>query len=292
MKKTFSLTAILFALLILGCSSKSHRDIYTSVLEGKSIHVPALTGGQIVAIFVDAGQEVAAGDSLAVIDTTDLVLQRQQAQATREELIVQEDIYRTNLDRARADLDYFQKKYERVKSLYEKQATPEQNLDDLENQLQQVQSAYKAAQDQIQILQAQRKQLEAQLGSIRKKIADAVIVAPTDGLVASRYYEKGEAIPALQPILELLHISELDAKIYIPEEMLSQVKPGQPVSIRVDGLAEDLPGRVSWISPKAEFTPKTILTPETRTSLVYAVKVTVPNPKRVLKHGMPVEVIL
>jgi len=49
---------------------------------------------------------------------------------------------------------------------------------------------------------------------------------------------------------------------------------------------------VSWVSPKAEFTPKTILTPETRTSLVYAVKVTIPNPKRVLKHGMPVEVIL
>lgn len=292
MKKTFSLIAILLSLLILGCRAKSHRDVYTSVLEGKSIHVPALTGGKIVAFFVDTGQEVAAGDSLAVIDTTDLALQRQQTQAAREELLVQEKISRTSLDRAKTDLDYVQEKYERVKALYEKQATAEQSLDDLNNQLKQAQSAYKAAQDQIQILEARRKQLEAQLGSIGKKISDAVIIAPTDGLVASRYFEKGEAVPALQPIIELVHISELDAKIYIPEEMLSRVKPGQPVSIRVDGLAEDLPGRVSWISPKAEFTPKTILTPETRTSLVYAVKVTVPNPERVLKHGMPVEVIL
>jgi HlyD family secretion protein len=70
------------------------------------------------------------------------------------------------------------------------------------------------------------------------------------------------------------------------------VKHGQEVKIRVDGVRETLPGRVSWVSPKAEFTPKTILTPETRTSLVYAVKVTVPNPKRILKHGMPVEVIM
>jgi HlyD family secretion protein len=292
MKKTLSLTAVLLSLLILGCTAKQHHDIYTSVLEGKSIHVPALTGGQIVTMFVDTGQEVAAGDSLAVVDTTDLVLQRQQAQAARDELLVQEKISRTSLDRAKADLDYVQEKYERVKALYEKQATAEQNLDDLDNQRQQAQSAYKAAQDQIQILQAKRKQLEAQLGLIRKKIADAVIIAPTDGLVASRYYEKGEAVPTLQPILELVHVSELDAKIYIPEEMLSQVKPGQPVKIHVDGLAKDLPGRISWISPKAEFTPKTILTPETRTSLVYAVKVTVPNPERVLKHGMPVEVIL
>lgn len=288
----FSLTAIFPLLLILCCTTKSHHDIYTSVLEGKSIHVPALTGGKIVAVFFDVGQEVFAGDSLAVVDTTDLVLQHQQAQAAREELLVQENINRTNLDRAKADLDYVQVKYERVKALYEKQATPEQSLDDLDNQLHRVRSAYKAAQDQIQILQARRKQLEAQLGSIRKKISDAVIIAPTDGLVASRYYEKGEAVPTMQPILELVHISEMDAKIYIPEEMLPQIKPGQPVRIRVDGLAEDLPGRVSWISPKAEFTPKTILTPETRTSLVYAVKVTVPNPDRVLKHGMPVEVIL
>jgi HlyD family secretion protein len=292
MKKPLSLTSILLPLLILSCTTRSHRDIYTSVLEGKSIHVPALTGGKIVAILVDTGQEVAAGDSLAVIDTTDLVLQRQQAQAAREELLVQEKISRTSLDRAKADLEYVREKYDRVKALYEKQAAAEQSLDDLDNQLQQVQSAYTSAQDQIRILQARHKQLEAQLGSIRKKIADAVIIAPTDGLVASRYYEEGEAVPALQPILELVHISELDAKIYIPEEMLPEIKPGQPVKIRVDGLTGDLPGRVSWISPKAEFTPKTILTPETRTSLVYAVKVTVPNPERVLKHGMPVEVIL
>ena len=68
-------------------------------------------------------------------------------------------------------------------------------------------------------------------------------------------------------------------------------KNNQEVNIRIDGRKEILPGKVSWISPKAEFTPKTILTPETRSSLVYAVKIIVPNPHGVLKHGMPVEVI-
>ena len=60
--------------------------------------------------------------------------------------------------------------------------------------------------------------------------------------------------------------------------------------MQVDGLGQSLVGKIAWISPRAEFTPKSILTPETRTSLVYAVKIDVPNPDGVLKHGMPVEV--
>jgi HlyD family secretion protein len=72
--------------------------------------------------------------------------------------------------------------------------------------------------------------------------------------------------------------------------MLPQVKYGQQVHLHVDGVSEALPGQVSWVSERAEFTPKTILTPETRAALVYAVKVLVDNPEGMLKHGMPVEV--
>ncbi|MSR82421.1 MAG: hypothetical protein EXS58_05775 [Candidatus Latescibacteria bacterium] len=97
------------------------------------------------------------------------------------------------------------------------------------------------------MLEAKDKQLLIQLELIRKKEADAVILAPVGGMVASRYFEPGEAV---------------------------------------------LPGQVIWVSERAEFTPKTILTPETRAALVYAVKVLVANPEGVLKHGMPVEVEL
>ena len=145
---------------------------------------------------------------------------------------------------------------------------------------------------QTRTLDARRKQLEAQIATVRKKLTDARITAPTDGLVSARYYEPGEAVPPLRPILELVHHEKMEVKIYLSEKQLPQIKIGQTVTIRVDGVDEELPGRVAWVSPKAEFTPKTILTPEPRTSLVYAVKVAVSNPDGLLKHGMPVEVSL
>jgi HlyD family secretion protein len=207
-------------------------------------------------------------------------------------LEVQREIAKTSLKRSKADLEYVQQREERTKMLYDNQAMPKQNLDDLRNEMQRAESAYEASRQQVRSIEARAKQLEAQVGTVEKKISDAVITAPLEGLVSTLYYEVGEAVPPLQPVLELIHVSEVEVKIYISEKELPNVKHGQEVKIRVDGMNEELRGRVSWVSPKAEFTPKTILTPETRTSLVYAVKVTVPNPKRVLKHGMPVEVIL
>jgi HlyD family secretion protein len=289
---TLCVAAILFQLLILGCGSNSKSSTYTGVLEGKSVQVPALTGGKIVELLVDTGEEVKGGAVLAVIDTTELVLQHKQLSATLEELAVQKEIAETNLKRSKGDLEYVQQREERMKMLYESQAMPKQNLDDLRNEMQRAQSAHEAARQQVRSLDARKKQLEAQVGTVEKKISDAVITAPVEGLVSTLYYEVGEAVPPMQPVLELIHVSELEVKIYIPEKELPNVKHGQEVKIRVDGVKEELPGRVSWVSPKAEFTPKTILTPETRTSLVYAVKVTITNPKRILKHGMPVEVIL
>jgi HlyD family secretion protein len=289
---TLCVAAILSHLLIAGCGNNSKSSTYTGVLEGKSIQVPALTGGKIVELLVDTGQEVVEGATLVVIDTTELVWQHRQLSATVEELAVQKEIAETNLKRSKADLEYVQQREERMKMLYENQAMPKQNLDDLRNEMQRAQSAYEGARQQVRSLDARKKQLEAQVGTVEKKISDAVITAPVEGLVSTLYYEVGEAVPPMQPVLELIHVSELEVKIYVPEKELPNVKHGQEVKIRVDGVKEELSGRVSWVSPKAEFTPKTILTPETRTSLVYAVKVTVPNPKRVLKHGMPVEVML
>ena len=289
---TFCIAAILLQLLILGCGNNSKSSTYTGVLEGKSVQVPALTGGKVVKLLVDTGEEVKEGAVLAVVDTTELVLQRTQLGATLEELAIQKEIAETNLKRSKADLEYVQQREGRMKMLYENQAMPKQNLDDLRNEMQRAQSAYEAARQQVRSLESRKKQVEAQAGMVEKKISDAVITAPIEGLVSTLYYEVGEAVPPMQPVLELIHVSELEVKIYIPEKELPNVKHGQEVKIRVDGVKGELPGRVSWVSPKAEFTPKTILTPETRTSLVYAVKVTIPNPKRVLKHGMPVEVIL
>ena len=292
MRRSFCFYITMFSLILIACGKNKNDSTYTSVLEGRTVQVPALTGGKILSVSVEEGDEVVIGDVLAVTDTVEIVLQKSQLNAVLEELSVQEEIADINLRRTKTDFEYIQEKLDRMKILVDNEAVPKQNFDDLSNLLKQAESAHVAAQQTLRGLYARRKQLVAQIAIAQKKIADAKIVAPTDGMVSSRYYEPGEAVPPYRPILELIHHREMEVKIYLPEKKLPLIKIGQAVVLRVDGLDREFSGRIAWVSPKAEFTPKTILTPETRTSLVYAVKVTVSNPEGVLKHGMPVEVVL
>jgi HlyD family secretion protein len=278
-------------LFIAGCGGPNRYE-YTGVLEGTVVKVPALTGGEITDILVEEGQTVQEKQTLAIIDTTDLMLQRLQLSAQLEELLIQTEIAQTQLERTEKDLTYTQEKFERISSLYRKNSIPRQNLDDIENQLQQVTTANITALQQVRALRIKAKQLNTQHQQIEKRIADATISAPLPGIVSSIYFEPGEAIPPFGSLLEITSIREMETQIYIDEELLTQIRHGQEVHISVDGLDSSLTGNISWISPKAEFTPKTILTPETRTSLVYAVKVKIENMQRILKHGMPVVITL
>ena len=96
----------------------------------------------------------------------------------------------------------------------------------------------------------------------------------------------------MTPVAELVGLDKVDARIYLPESRLGAIAYDQQVSVKIDGREESLSGRISWISPKAEFTPKAVLTDDTRSSLVYAVNVEINNPEEILKHGMPVEILL
>jgi HlyD family secretion protein len=278
-------------ILLTGCGGGDRHE-YTGVLEGTVVKVPALTGGKILSLLTEDGQNVTKGQALAVIDTTDLMLQRLQVSAQLEELEIQNEIARTQLSKSEKDLNYIREKYDRISRLYRENSVPRQNLDDIENQLQQVTSLETTARQQILSLVARKKQLNIQHRQIDKKIADAKISAPLSGIVSSTYFEESEAIQPGGALLEITSIHTMETKIYINEKMLSQVRHGQHVKISVDGIDSTWGGKISWISPKAEFTPKTILTPETRTSLVYAVKIALENRDQILKHGMPVVINL
>jgi HlyD family secretion protein len=288
--KLYSIT-LLILITLYGCKNDA-RHQYTGVLEGTAVKVPALVGGQILAFYVDTGDPVDKEQKIAVIDSTEFVFQRQQLQAGLLELQIQQEIARTAFDKTTADLAYIREKYDRVVQLYQKNSTPQQNLDDVQNQLQTMTATHRSASQNLQSLAARQQQIAAQLALADKKIHDTVILAPCTGIITTKYYEQGEAVMPLSAVVEIIDIRTVDTKIYISEILLAQVKHGQTVQVIIDGIEENLTGQVSWISPKAEFTPKSILTPETRTSLVYAVKISIDNPDGRLKHGMPVVVEL
>ena len=291
--KTNVFTSLVLGLIIFsGCGNQENDHEYTGILEGTSVRVPALTPGAITRIFVESGLKVAKGDLLACVDSTDFVYQRQQLTAALEELNVQLESARTNLARVKKDQVYLKTKHDRIASLYTTQSVPKQQLDDISNQLQSADMAVINGRQSLAGIAAKEKQIGTQILSVTKRINDARITAPIGGIIASLNYESGEAIPQFAPLLEIINTDTLDVKIYIAESQLTVIQYGQEAKIKVDGTDEDFTGTVKWISPRAEFTPKTIMTPDTRTSLVYAVKISVNNRNGILKDGMPVVIAL
>jgi HlyD family secretion protein len=280
-------------MLYVSCSSGNDaKQIYTGVIEGTIVKVPALTGGKITQLFFDNGDSVEKGTTLAQIDTLDLSFQKQNLVGMLQEVDNQGQIAMTQLKRADKELKYVQEKYQRFEDLLKNESISQQSADDLKNQLQNAESVYQMALQQVRNVEAKRTQAEAQFKSVQKKIRDATITSPLEGMVAGKFYEAGEAIPPLAPLAEIINLAEVWVKIYVSGKMLPHIETGQEVEIHMDGSQQTLSGAISWINSKAEFTPKTILTPETRTSLVYALKVNISNPDYLLKHGMPVEVHL
>jgi HlyD family secretion protein len=287
----FLILLTLAMFVFVGCESEENGG-YSAVVEGTTIQVPALVGGKLLMVKVETGDVVSVGDTMAVVDTTELHLQMRQLDATKAELAAQLKAAQLQLRQAEATVTYLNEKVQRIEEMVKNNAAPQQSLDDLSLQLKNARFAKQTARQNIETLQTKAQQLDAQAALLSKKIRDAVITAPASGTVTEVYYEIGEAVSPFSPLAEITKTDEVTVKIYVTEPHLPVIKVGQKATIYVDGLGESLQGEVVWISPKAEFTPKNILTPETRTSLVYAVKITVKNPKKILKHGMPVSVTL
>jgi membrane fusion protein YbhG len=290
-------TKILWILVVLALISFSCNDgedvyEYTGIVEGVSVKVPALTGGKIINMNIKEGQFIEKGQLIAVVDTLELTINKDQVSASLEEIAVQTEIAKNNLSRIDNDYKYVKDKYDRMNKLYISNSIPKQSLDDVKNKYESVESALVSAKQNLNSVGAKRKQLEAQLKLIQKKINDAKIISPFAGYITSKFFEAGEAIMPLSPVVEIINTKKMETDIYVSETQLPEINLGQEVTINIDGTEKNLTGKIDWISPESEFTPKTILTPETRTSLVYAVKVAIDNPDGLLKHGMPVVVEL
>ncbi|RMF57991.1 MAG: efflux RND transporter periplasmic adaptor subunit [Calditrichaeota bacterium] len=279
--------------LLLGCNGENGTHFVASgIVEGTAVKVAAQTGGLILQMNFDEGQHIDAGEVVAVIDTEKLAYRLEQTEANLEGLELQQKITANTLASARTDFENIEKKYQRFQELYKKKSASEQTLDDLRTAYSAARTRVENAQQNLKVLESKKKALEAEKKLLQRQIRDATVVAPLSGTITTKYYEAGETIPTGFALIEIIDLQKMWTKVYVSEKVLPRVKVGQPAEIRIDGTDRTLTGVVSWISPKAEFTPKNILTQENRTALVYAVKINVENRDGLLKHGMPVEVSL
>ncbi|MCX7727171.1 MAG: HlyD family efflux transporter periplasmic adaptor subunit [Chitinispirillaceae bacterium] len=293
MKKRVNIIVFLSVLIVVvslfSCKKQTKAQHYTTTLEGKSIHVPSLTGGIINQLKVKEGDWVEIGDTLAILDTRELNYQIEQLEASIKELDIQISIAQNNFEQSKKDLAYTQERLQRTQRLVQMESLPKQNQDDLENMVQKAQTLTTNATQQIAILQASKDKLLAQKKILQKKVKDAFIISPASGRISTLYFYQGEAISPFGNLLEIINTKKMQAKVYVPERILPLIKIGYPVKIITEDK-QTYPAQVILISNRAEFTPKNILTPDNRTSMVYAVTLSVENPNEKLKDGMPIDV--
>ena len=118
------------------------------------------------------------------------------------------------------------------------------------------------------------------------------MTAPVSGVIAERYVETGEMVPAGGAVFKIADLSDFWIKIYVGEKDLGRFSLGNAMRVEADAIETPLEGRVAWVSPEAEFTPKNVETRDARAELVYAVKIAIASPPGSLKIGMPADVHL
>ncbi|HRY83823.1 MAG TPA: HlyD family efflux transporter periplasmic adaptor subunit [Candidatus Cloacimonadota bacterium] len=287
-----TLVFILVLLSLAGCQSKQEQQVWTTVMEAEIYKISALSGGQIKQILVSEGQEIESGTLVAKLDDQQFRFNREQLQASLLELEAQNDLYQSQIALAAADLEYQSSRQQRNEKLYEEEMIARQQFEDGEIIKKKAELQHESARKNLALVKAKQASLQAQLKSVQKQIDDCVIVSSFSGRVESVFYDEGEMLPAMAHLAEIVNTKSMEANIYVNEERLATLKPGMRVKLRVNGYKNELTAQITRISNKAEFTPKTVLTPDNRTVMVYAVRLRTGNTQGILKDGMPVDVYL
>ncbi|HOE90609.1 MAG TPA: HlyD family efflux transporter periplasmic adaptor subunit [Candidatus Cloacimonadota bacterium] len=279
--------ALILALLIL-TACKRDAEEWTSLAELRNITLSSQTNGNLTDLFFQEGDNVQRGDIIAIIDTMAFHLQKKEIKASMHELSIKKQSNTLQLQQAEKEIAYLDNKAQRIASLVEAESSPEQNLDDIKNTLHQAESQKKIIEKQNEAIVANREQLNARLMLIDKSIKDCILKAPVDAFINQIYYELSETVTMHRPVVELIDMVETTVMIYVSQTQLASMNIGDKMLVKVDGSNKEFPATVIKINNKSEFTPKQILTPDNRTSLVYGVKIKLDEANTEIKDGMPV----
>ncbi len=326
-RMTRSLAALLLAAGVTACNrAPAATPRASGYVEATEVRVAAEVGGRIAELLVDEGKRVAAGDPIARIDGSDIEIAIRRASADRDQAAAQlrlvqagarvEDVRQARAQAesadadvvaAQAELDAATADLQRFEALLQANAGSRKQRDDAATRRQVASARVAAARqharaadetvarleagsraEEIAAARARVASAEAQLASLEKNLADAQVKAPIGGVVTSKLVDAGEIIAARTPIVAISDLDHAWANVYVDEPVVPQLRLGQAATLVTDA-GQRLAGTVTFISPRAEFTPRNVQTADERSKLVYRIKVTVDNRDGVLKPGMPVE---
>ena len=296
-------------------------------VEATEVTIAPEVGGRLVELRVKEGDRVAAGDVIARLETTDAQLQIDRLRAERtvaeaqlrqveaparvedvryaqaQVQTAQTDVAAYDVDAKAAETDL-----ERFESLLAANAGSQKQRDDARARLDLARERRRGAEERVRVARenlarvqasaraedvaaarARIATVNAQLAVVDKSLNDAVVKAPGSGLVTQDLADQGELLAPRVPIVVITDLDHAWANAFVPEPVVPRIKLGQMATVRTDS-GQTLPGTVTFVSTRAEFTPRNVQTAEERSRLVYRIKVSVDNTAGVLKQGMPVDV--
>lgn len=305
-------------LILAGCSTDHDGMIEASgTLEAVEVNVSSKVSGQLLQLNVAEGSKVLAGDTLAILDHEMLTLQLQQAVAGVDAAQSQYDLLRNgareedlklaneSLVQAEASFATAETDFKRIKELYEQQSVSQKQYEDAESRYTITKAQRNGAKQNLQKLQrfarpedlnaakARVEQAQAQANIIKKQIKDSYIVAPAPGTITHKPVEEGELVAAGTVVVKISRLEKMELRIYVGETDLGKVKLGGDADVVIDTFPDKTyPGKIVYVSPTAEFTPRNVQTKDERTKLVFGIKLEVENTNGELKSGMPADAYL
>lgn len=292
MKTIIYLTLAAATALLSSCRNGNGDYDASGIFETTEITVSARGTGELTSLDVEEGMAVKTGQLLGYIDTTQLHLKKEELLASLQAT----DSRRYNISRQIASLKQeiaTQKKEQaRFRNLVEDKAANRKQLDDINARIAVLEKQLAAQTETLENsnrgVSGQVRMLEAQIAQVEDMIRKCAVTSPADGTVLTKYAEQGEMAAQGRSLFKIGDLTDMRLRAYITADQLTELKIGQEVKVYADegktGRRE-YRGTVSWISDKAEFTPKTIQTRDERANLVYAVKIAVTN-DGYIKRGM------
>jgi HlyD family secretion protein len=285
---------ILFSMsfFLLGCGNKKGNYDASGSFEATEVMVSAQAAGQIMQLNVTEGQTLNANQEAGYIDTIQLHLKKAQLLASMK--AVNSRTYNVSLQIAslKQQIAKQQTELARFRSLLQSNAGTQKQVDDIQSSIDVLQKQLAAQTESMQNansgISAELVSLHIQVEQINDLISKSMIYSPITGTVLSKYAEKGELAAQGKALFKIADLDHIFLRVYVTNDQLTRLQLNQKVRVFADfGKKEmhEYQGIITWISGKAEFTPRTILTKNERANLVYAVKIAVKN-DGYLKIGM------
>ena len=302
--------ALIAISMLTACKNGNGNADASGTFEANEVIVSAESSGKLTFFTVEEGQLIAKDSVVGTVDATNISLQKEQVESSIQALgektadvSPQVKLLENQLAVQQSQLNNLLHEQGRIQNLLKQDAATGKQLDDINAQVDVAKRSMNVTRQQIQVQQnnvatqnrsilSEGKPLQKRVDQLEDQLKKTTIVNPIAGTVLTKYAEQGEITSAGKALYKIADLSTITLRAYITGTQLSQVKLGQAVKVLVDDGAKkykEFTGTITWISDKAEFTPKTIQTKDERANLVYATKIKVKN-DGYLKIGMYGEV--